>query len=332
MPKRKKQSRNMIRMAVLLHQRLSGAGKPVSLLLPETEWRECQRLGRLHEKAINKGWLAAAQRIRPRLEQALRELQACLTQTLTNQNQKPVVSPSLRELYKELLGLYGEYPNADCNLRSKTISVITDSITLEDVDLGAFCIELDANSTNGLSYSVIATDPNPAGNDEDVTHPHVRDNCLCEGEGTLPIRNALAEGRLGDFFQIVDQVLQTYNGGSAYVALDEWQGISCTACGEYVNDDERTSCSRTCDPLCCECAETCSDCDQDFCPDLVERCHRCEENFCDRCLDEGICNACQQETRDEEVQSEQQTETPLGGCGGHSVSVEHPSPVVSSLG
>ena len=45
MPKRKKQSRNMIRMAVLLHQRLSGAGKPVSLLLPETEWRECQRLG-----------------------------------------------------------------------------------------------------------------------------------------------------------------------------------------------------------------------------------------------------------------------------------------------
>ena len=233
MPKRKEQSRDTIRMAVLLHQRLSGSRKPAPLVLPESQWLEYQRLGRLHEKAINKGWFAAAKRIRPRLEQALRELQACLTQMLTDQNQKPRVPLSLRELHAELVGLYGEFPNADCNLRRKTISVITDSITLEDVYLGPFCIELDVNSAgNGLSYSVIATDPNPAGNDEDVTHPHIRENCLCEGEGTLPIRHALDEGRLGDFFQIVDQILNTYNGGSAYVALDEWQGISCAACGD----------------------------------------------------------------------------------------------------
>lgn len=337
MPKRKEQSSDTIRMAVLLHQRLSGSRKPAFLVLPETQWLECQRLERLHEKALDNGWLAAAQRIRPRLEQALRELHASLTQTLTDQNRKPSVPLSLRELHAELVGLYGEFPNTDYNLRRKTISVITDSIMLEDIYLGSFCIELHVGSAgSGLSYSVIATDPNPAGNDEDVTHPHVRDNCLCEGEGTVPIRSALEEGRLGDFFQIVDQILQTYNSGSAYVAMDEWQGVSCAACGEYVSDDERTSCSRTSDTLCYECAVTCPDCDQDFCPDLVERCERCEDNFCERCLEKGMCHACRKEIGEEEAlaeeQTQQQTETSSGGCSGRSAKSEQTQTVGSAIG
>ena len=133
------------------------------------------------------------------------------------------------------------------------------------------------------------------------------------------------------FFQIVDQILHTYNGGSAYVALDEWQGISCTACGEYVNDDERTSCSRTCDPLCYECAVTCPDCDQDFAPDLVERCEKCEESFCDRCLDEGMCHACQKETSEENAETEQQAEASPGGCGGRAPSLEQAEAVGSAI-
>ncbi|MCA9067760.1 MAG: hypothetical protein KDA84_02485, partial [Planctomycetaceae bacterium] len=149
-----------------------------------------------------------------------------MAQMLTEQKQPTSAKPTLRELHAELLGLYDEFPNAELNLRQKMISVITDSITLEEVYLGPFSIELDIAGASGLSYSVIATDANPAGNDEDVTHPHVRDNTLCEGEGTLPIRRAIEEGRLVDFFQVVDQILNTYNGGSAYVALDEWQGIS----------------------------------------------------------------------------------------------------------
>lgn len=313
-------NQDLIRMAVLFQKRQLESNKLKPLILPEPKWTECERLARLHQKAIDKGWLAAAALIRRRFHQALQEFQTLLAQTRTEQDQPTPLPSSLGKIYAELLGLYDEFPNADLNLRLKTISVITDSVTLEDVYLGPFSIELDVASGNGLSYSVIATDANPAGNDEDVTHPHVRDNCLCEGEGTLPIRHALEEGRFGDFFQIVDQILQTYNSGSAYIALDEWQGISCTACGEYVNDDERTSCSRTSDTLCCECAVTCPDCDQDFAPDLVEHCEKCEESFCDRCLDEGMCHACHKETCEEET--EQQAQASLGGCGGRSAGLE----------
>lgn len=320
MPKTNKRNLHLIRMAVRLHERLLESLQLKPLILPEPKWTECERLARLHAKAIDKGWFAAAARVRQRLDRALQEFQMLLAEMLTEQKQAAPAKPTLREIHAELSGLYEEFPNADCNLRRKTISVITDAITLEEVYLGPFSIELDVGSGSGLNYSVIATDPNPAGNDEDVTHPHVRDNCLCEGEGTLPIRRALEEGRLVDFFQVVDQILNTYNGGSAYVALDEWQGISCTACGEYVNDDERTSCSRTCDPLCYECAVTCPDCDQDFCPDLVERCEKCEESFCDRCLSEGMCHACQKETCEEET--EQHAETSPGGCGGRAAGLE----------
>ncbi|MCA9071410.1 MAG: hypothetical protein KDA84_20925, partial [Planctomycetaceae bacterium] len=111
MPRQPKQSRELIRMAVQLYERLTESRKAVPLLLPETQWLECERLGRLLAKAIQRGWLAAAKQIRPRLEQSLRELQMGLTQVLSGQNQQPAVPLSLRELHAEFVGLYDEFPN-----------------------------------------------------------------------------------------------------------------------------------------------------------------------------------------------------------------------------
>ena len=180
---------------------------------------------------------------------------------------------------------------------------------------------------------MIALEPNPSANNEEVTHPHVQNQELCEGEGILPIRHALQHGRLGDFFQIVSQILHTYNPGSAYVSLGDWDGVSCAACGYTVAEDERTSCWATSDIVCYECAVTCPDCDHDFAPDSVTPCTECEEKHCHECLDEGRCHACCEKIEDEENQSEQpQTETGPGGCGGISAALERAEPLGTPVG
>ena len=56
-------------------------------------------------------------------------------------------------------------------------------------------------------YRVVALDPHPAGSDESVTHPHVRDEQLCAGDAAAAIRSALAGGRICDFFLLVRSVL-----------------------------------------------------------------------------------------------------------------------------
>jgi hypothetical protein len=67
-----------------------------------------------------------------------------------------------------------------------------------------------------------------------VTHPHVCNGQLCEGDGAAPIKAALGSGRLLDFFVLVGQILETYNDASAHVTLDNWEGRSCNDCGTNV--------------------------------------------------------------------------------------------------
>ena len=122
------------------------------------------------------------------------------------------------------MALKGEFTNLDIDIKAHEVAVTTDKITLEDVLLGEFEIRLKWDCIGRVQkpYRVIARDPHPAAKNEDVTHPHVQDEHLCEGEGQTAIAAAIAEGRLYDFFLLVSQVLHTYGRGSAYVALDRW--------------------------------------------------------------------------------------------------------------
>jgi hypothetical protein len=70
-----------------------------------------------------------------------------------------------------------------------------------------------------IDEAVEAVDPNPATNDEEVTHPHVKSNGLCAGDATVPIQAALQDGRICDAMLLVNAVLQHYNPASPYVSL-----------------------------------------------------------------------------------------------------------------
>jgi hypothetical protein len=309
--------RDALRMAVFLRKRLLDSQKSELPVLPESQWLLCQRSARFYEKARRHGWHSAANQIRPQFVRQLTELRKAIDRSLSWENQQRThPCPSLHALYKECLELREEFSEAQLDLREKTISVTTDPITLESVSLGTFHIELDLKGGDqSLNYRVIATEPYTASNDEDVTHPHVRSETLCEGEGTVPINRALEEGRLSDFFQIVCQILETYNPSSAYVELESWDGPSCIACGYSMGSDDGTRCSSSGDDVCNGCAITCPDCESDFSPNYTDRCNSCLDEFCQHCLEEGRCHACWEKLREEELEAEERCAEARPGGG-----------------
>ena len=130
---------------------------------------------------------------------------------------------------------------------------------------------------------------------------------LCEGDAAVPIRAALAEGRLCDFFLLVRSVLETYNPHSAHVTLNDWYGSPCYDCGGITDDDRGYFCEgcdhdfcedcisscRCCDDSrCVGCLDDCPHCDEPTCGGCLKTCNDCRKPCCRNCLDDGICPAC----------------------------------------
>ena len=115
---------------------------------------------------------------------------------------------SATDVYHDLLALKGEFEEVEIDLEENDLSVTTDDIDLDGVCLGPFQIRLEWQQIGQASqpYRVIALDPHPATKSDEITHPHVQDERLCEGDGRAAIADALAEGRLLDFFLLVSQV------------------------------------------------------------------------------------------------------------------------------
>ncbi len=83
------------------------------------------------------------------------------------------------------------------------MSVTTEAIVLENIELGTFEVRLHWKRIGERRcYEVVAREPNPAGESSETTHPHVRGEQLCEGDGRAsdrsfpPIRTA--DGLLPD--------------------------------------------------------------------------------------------------------------------------------------
>ncbi|MEQ8208773.1 MAG: hypothetical protein RH917_02995 [Lacipirellulaceae bacterium] len=334
--------RQFIQTAIAIAER-SQQGAALSRLpaLPTFQWDLCLRQQRLLHRAQQQGWLLAA-RVCHRRYQAAREQMAhsLCPEGFADELQptRPAEHLTARTAIGELVGLTEEFASVAVDLRRQTISVKTVPIELEEVALGPFEIILDWErlGTNGLSYHVVASQPNPAATDSEVTHPHVSSETLCEGEGQGVINAALKEGRLFDFFLLVQQVLLSYNPDSAYVALDEWQGMRCFDCGGIAAPDDRCDCSACETALCYDCARCCCDCEElqcyecmdscwaceiNCCRHCLRSCEDCEQSFCTSCVEEGTCDACREakeeaaskETGKEEISETTKAEEAVAG-------------------
>lgn len=271
--------------------------KPVvtSSQLPGATWQAADGLLCRIRRAQRRGWYRAARRLQCDLRFTLQQLQSQLA-AIERQIPSPYAQPkriTVRDLFEDLMALYEEFQDVAFDWSSKTLTVTTEPIELEGVSLGRFEIRLDCGrSTDGSSstYRVVALDPNPAATNESVTHPHVQDEAVCEGEGSQPIRHALEEGRLFDFFTIVENLLKTYNRGSPYVSLADWYGVECADCGLTIDADDQRTCYRCDTTICTECYVVCTGCNEIYCNECVSNCEDCDESFCGSCLTE--CSRC----------------------------------------
>jgi len=277
---------------------------------PQELWLLLKQTGRHLKHCRQQGWNGTASRLEDRYLQQLERLGArCRELVAVFQQQKSgVFVPSLRDLYEELQALEQEFPEVRIALAEKTVSVITLPITLEEIELGPFEIRLDwASLRDSTSYQVLALEPNPAGDSSATTHPHVYENTLCEGDAKLAIRTALQQGRLSDVFLLISRVLHTYNPGSAYTKLSEWDGVCCPDCGDHCGIEDFGRCDQCdierCDPcltgcgdcgnsLCSRCEHLCDGCQEPHCPGCLESCSDCARSVCPACQSDGYCQDC----------------------------------------
>ena len=308
-----------LRAAVLIHEQLAGGTRQeVPIYLHEHSWENIQQLRRQIDLANRRGWHRAAARRTEDLACAIdgcrREPKNALRGLQSRPAQRHVASAS--DIYRDILALGDEFEAVDIDLGEHELSVTTDRIMLEGMDFGPFEVRLDWHLLGSSSaYRVVALDPNPAAKNEDVTHPHVQDGSLCEGEGRSAVQAALADCRLYDFFLLVSRLLHTYGRGSAYVELSDWHGVPCEDCGESVDEDDRyycrrcdavlcSGCSTTCqaceEPFCSGCLSTCVTCGGDYCSSCLETCRACRRLVCEDCRKNGLCQQCHENQDHEE--------------------------------
>ena len=294
--------------------------------LPKREWEQTQRTAYLLEHARSRGWHFATLELRMQLLHRTCGLQnhlASLSSASQREREPPAV-PSTRHIMDELQSLLSEFDQLRVDLKAHEVAVTTEPIAFDGIELGPFEIRLNWTAADhSAAYSVLALEPHPAATNSGVTHPHVRDDRLCEGDGRQAIAAALAEGRFYDFFLIVAQLVRTYSRGSAFIEMESWEGAPCSDCGTLVTDGDTYECEQ-CNAMVCsdchygceschrctcsECNSSCARCDSSFCSSCLTTCAICDASICGECRIADVCTSCHEEQEtfhDEELEAEE---------------------------
>jgi hypothetical protein len=289
--------KSLLKLAIAIHAQLLRCDCREPLVeLPTSQWQRCAELVSRARRARLRGWHLAANVLLKELSYSI----PCIEQDLSALNQRlqrgrpqPRIVTA-KDIYLDLIALRHEFEQVDCEVRDCCISVTTEPITLSGIYLGPFEIRVSWTTAvrgDSLRYQVIAKDPHPAESRSNVTHPHVMDETLCEGDGRHMIRQAMSQGRVLDFFMLVAGVLRNYNPESPYVELALWHGGSCSDCGASTGDEESYSCHKCGGTICSDCECLCSGCEESCCSDCLCSCASCNDNYCRRCL--NSCMECQ---------------------------------------
>lgn len=291
--------------------------------LPLQHQSDLLRLQRHHEKARQRGWRAAAQQVRQALytrsQWFVNDLQRFVNESRPEPDE-PLATAG--DIYRDVLALMPEFKYVHVDRPETTVSVVTDRIVLEEIDLGPFEIVWNWSQLHqDRELRVVPQEPNCASGDDDVCHPHIRGTTLCVGDAETPLRRAFHAGRLYDAFLIVRQVLKTYNSGSPYVALSDWLGDHCAWCDQPLSDSDSWGCETCGETMCEDCHRACHVCGNTLCERCETICADCEEAVCRACRPlighrrSDRCATChmKEQTADEEDQDEELPTPPEAG-------------------
>ena len=254
------------------------------------------------EVAQTKGWENATSFLKhtmiKRLMQNAANTFSVMESELLEENEVSV--PSIKELWQEIKSLNGLFEG--CDFRNNRLSVTTQPITLEHNDitlnLGRFEITIDfkADITGSYEHTVLmrALEPAPAPAEEDLVHPHIRNDEPCLGEAVGLMQKPFVQGRIESVFLILNGMLNTYNPGSPYCTIEKWydEESECSSCGGSMIEDDVYSCSGCSASMCSDCMVFCCRCDQYYCENCTGFvCGWCEESVCGEC-DFNKCKDC----------------------------------------
>ncbi|MGC9335813.1 MAG: hypothetical protein ACP5JJ_16825 [Anaerolineae bacterium] len=224
------------------------------------------------QKCLNRRWYLAAERLRRRIGRRVLDLAYALERS-QRLSAEEIRIPGLSVLVADLQQIDREWGTLEYDPKAELLVLVTDSIELQGIYLGPFEIRLELAQLvdlNGNSpYTCVALEPCSPPTAEYITHPHINHDRLCEGDGTLAIRKALKEGRLCDFFSLVVGILKTYNPDSAYVRLEDWEGLPCWDCGQVIAEDEVYPCETCHHDFCDACSSYCQLCVRPVFPKLA---------------------------------------------------------------
>lgn len=325
--------RHRWRAALRIHRQLVKARlEREAVELPTEFWTLLCVKQELHQQALENNWQHAQMELEHEIARMLKDLVYRCQEVMQplKKRSTPHELISVPDLWREMEYLAEEFDDIECDLKASELRVTTDAIELEGINLGRFQIILEWKLLgNHHGYRIKAMDPNAAESNEDMVHPHVNNEFLCEGDGSQAIKQALQQGRLFDFFLLVRQVLINYNPSSAYLALSRWYGTACQSCSSIVEGDDAYSCPCCSDYICGECTGYCHNCTDTMCQGCVKSCPHCENYFCtrcmihcsacvaegcDACLVDGLCPSCQtsEESDDDDEDVESAEEHPAG--------------------
>ena len=246
------------------------------------------------------------------------EKAAKMLKNISDEPKNPALS--LREALQEMIVVNDSWPNVD--YQEGLLCVTIDEVSLSDdndtVEFGEFLITLNLSeplSDSGLFVQAV----NPKEEEGGYYHPYVTtDGSICTGDGEAIMTDALIQGRLEDYFRIVEAILRTYNESSPYAPLSNWYNPDhegetyCESCKRYRPDDESDYCEACntsrchgCESEISECTECnnyrcsgcyscCGNCGETVCNDCTISCSKCAGVHCSDCLSEckSCCNKC----------------------------------------
>jgi hypothetical protein len=304
----------LLRAAEAIRQRLARPGQTAvaswnravdDLTTRLTDLEDCRRAA---AKARVRGWHLAAAVHESRAAAQFADVQYSASRLVQQRCQPadPFSFPTIAVIYAELRQLQEEFEEVVVDHQSGVIRATTDRIVLDEIDLGPFRIELHLDQLCGNSgagsFRCIAMQPNPAASNESTTHPHVQSETLCGGEASLPLSNALKQGRLADAFILVRSVLQTYNADSPYVSLAHWSGSRCDDCDDTTDSEGLYACEGCGNSVCEDCHSSCDSCSRGRCRSCLDRDEIADEDLCGACR--TTCGACNRTVDKEQVDSD----------------------------
>jgi hypothetical protein len=295
-----------LRLARKLQQAWEAARKPQPSL--DNAWQRIEsrfiRAREVRERlhfALERGFAAGTQSLSTDLQYHLGELAqqlGGLREVFTTGKRE---AAPLASWLADVRQLEDEFSEFEVKWQDKVVRAVTEPITLGEVELGPFAIDLHwdrLGTTKGVyCFDIVALEPNPAQGRDDVVHPHVMKTDLCAGDATVPVQRALDDGRFPEAFLMIRAVLTTYNRGSPYVSIEQWSGVPCSDCGCRVGDEERYSCEGCDNDSCDRCAGSCDRCMSSRCSQCLSDCDLCHSSCCSGCLEttadeRRICSRC----------------------------------------